>query len=333
MKRHLGHLWTLLSRSFQGFLADGGTQLAAAISYYVLFSLFPLAIVATSILGIVLQDAAAREGLIDAVVDTLPVTEDEGRQDVTDIIEGVTQRSTSAFGAIGIISLIWSGSGVFASVRRALNIINGSTGKRPVVRQKLTDFAMMLGLAVFFIASIAATAMLQAARDITNDIIFVSDIADAVGPAWTLVAILLPVLLSFGAFSILYWVVPAKQSRWRDAIPGAIFAAIAFEILKVGFSLYVSNFGNYDVVFGSLAAIVIFLFWVFLASNIMLFGAEIASHYPRVMRGDYDNVTDPEQPPVAFRTRVWRFVRGLVFHEELENLDKTDRRESQDRPS
>ncbi|MEE8519028.1 MAG: YhjD/YihY/BrkB family envelope integrity protein, partial [Dehalococcoidia bacterium] len=91
---------TLLSRrSVEEFFDDNCTQMAAAISYYVLFSLFPLLIFLVGVLGLFLQNSALQQEIIDGVLDLLPLTEDEGRDDVTDAVQGVAGVGSGALGA------------------------------------------------------------------------------------------------------------------------------------------------------------------------------------------------------------------------------------------
>lgn len=310
----LKHLRLLAQRSVQEFFGDGCTQMAAAISYYVLFSLFPLAIVATAILGLFLRDTDFQESVVDTIIDYVPFSEDKGRQDVLDTVQDVASVSSGTVGAIGLVTMAWSASAMFAVIRRSLNTAFGQSGKRPFLRQKLLDFAMMLALGVFFIASITATAFLRLARQWIDDVPVLAPMADTLGFGWEIVAFLIPVMMSFLAFLFLYWLVPAMHVSPRQVWPGALVAAVLFEAAKVAFSIYLQNFGNYDLVFGSLAAVIIFLFWVFISANVMLFGAEVASEYPKVMRGDYDIPEDIA--PIPVRERIWRIARGLMFHED-----------------
>ena len=90
------HLRLLAQRSVQEFFNDGCTQMAAAISYYVLFSLFPLAIVATAVLGLFLRDADFQESVVDTIIDYIPFSEDKGRQDVLDAVQNVASVSSGA---------------------------------------------------------------------------------------------------------------------------------------------------------------------------------------------------------------------------------------------
>jgi membrane protein len=88
---------------------------------------------------------------------------------------------------------------------------------------------------------------------------------------------LLPLGVSLAAFLFLFAWVPAVRPSWRQALPGAVVAALLFEAAKNVFGLYVRNFANFDVVFGSLGAVAAFLFWVYLSATIMLYGAEVVA--------------------------------------------------------
>src|SRR3970040_2823424 len=96
----LRHLRILAVRSREEFAADGCSQMAAAISYYVLFSIFPLLIFSVGILGVFLQSSALQEDLIDFVLDNIPLSE-TGRNDVTRAIRDVAGVGSGAVGLFG----------------------------------------------------------------------------------------------------------------------------------------------------------------------------------------------------------------------------------------
>ena len=108
-------------------------------------------------------------------------------------------------------------------------------------------------------------------------------------------------------------------------------AAVLFEILKNGFAFYLEHFGNYDVVYGSLGAIMVFLFWTYLTAIILLLGAEVASEYPRVLRGDYAEAVAAAAPSEPLRRRLLRLARGLVLHEK-KPTDSSSSRPDTNRP-
>jgi membrane protein len=304
-------LLTLGRRSVEEFLEDNCTQMAAAISYYVLFSIFPLLIFVVGVLGFVLQDSQMEQDVIDAVLEFVPLSEDEGRREVTDAVRAISGAGSGALGLIGLLGMAWSGSAMFAVIRRSLNAAYDLDIRRPVVQQKLIDLAMVAGLGAFFLSSIGATAFLVVVRERSEDIPHLGDFAEEVGFAWDAASYLVPLVFSFFAFAGLYWFVPATAVRLRDVWAGALVAAVAFEVAKVGFTVYLENFSNYDLVYGSLGAVVAFLFWVYLSSNIMLFGAEVAAEYPRVRRGDYDAAE--AKPAKPLEQRVREIVRGLFI--------------------
>jgi membrane protein len=304
----------LLRRSVQEFLDDDCTQMAAAISYYVLFSLFPLLIFVVGVLGLVLQSSRLQENLINAVLDFIPLTQSEGRDQVSQAVRGVAGVGSGALGLIGLFGAGWSASNMFGVVRRAINTAYDLERRRPFAQQKLLDLAMVIGFGAFFLASVLATAFLRAVRQFSSDIAVLGDAAQQAGIAWDALSYLIPFGLSFLAFTVLYWIVPATTVRLRDVWPGALVAAVLFEGTKIGFAFYLENFSNYDIVYGSLGAVVAFLFWVYLSALILLFGAEIASEYPRVLRGEYREAE--EQPAVPLRQRLVRGIRSLFVSEQ-----------------
>src|SRR3972149_1283663 len=153
-------LLTLSRRSVEEFFADNCTQMAAAISYYVLFSLFPLLIFVVGLLGLLLQDSQLQRDIIDGVLNLVPLSEDEGRDQVTEAVRGVAGVSSGALGLLGLIGMAWSGSNLFGIIRRSLNNAYDLDYHRPLVQQKLLDLTMVAGMGGFFLVSIAATGFL-----------------------------------------------------------------------------------------------------------------------------------------------------------------------------
>ena len=304
---------TLVLQTVKEFGADNCTQMAAAISYYVLFSLFPLLIFSVGILGVFLQDSAIEEELISLVLENLPLNEDEGEGDVRDAIQGIAGVSSGALGLVGLLGMAWSGSNMFGIIRRSLNIAYDLDLQRPLVRQKLLDLGMVFMFTPFFLSSIAATALFRAARRYSSEIPTVGGWIESLGFGWDILGALVPIAMSFIAFLVLFWIVPATKVKISDAWVGALVSALLFELSKVGFSIYLEKFGNYDVVFGSLGAVVILMFWIFISANILLLGAEVASEYPRVKRGDYDKPPQEPKPSVPLRDKAFHLLKGLVI--------------------
>ena len=314
----------LVRETVREFGADQCPQLAAGISYYVLFSIFPLALLFLAISGLVLVNESLREDLVNSLFDALPLSEGEGREDLESAISGLST-GISVAGLFSIGGLMWSASGMMGALRRALNQAWDTDYKRTFLHGKLLDFVMVLSLGILMSLSVGATIFLQVARRVSDDL------SDALGPLGSgatlsleVVAVFVPLLLSFVTFMVLFKFVPSVKTRFRSIWPGALLAAVLFEGVKNGFAIYLQHFGDYDAVYGSLGTVVAFLFFVYVSANIMLLGAEVASEWPRVIHGHYDDVPDDDvQTPQSAEPRValWRRLRG-----ELTGLFRGDER-------
>lgn len=303
--------WVLAKHTFLGFRDHRCSRMAAAISYYVLFSIVPLAIFVISVFGFVLSDEARREDLVDQVLEQLPLTQTEGRADVRDVLEGVQGISGQA-AVISAVVIIWSSSAMFGAIRSSLNTVWGVEQDRPWFQGKLIDLAQVGVLTVVLMASMVLTGVLRAAR---------ARSADWFGPLagesvlWEVPPILLPAMLALLAFFVLYRLIPASHPGWKEALTGAVVATVLFELLKNSFAIYVQNFNNYDVVYGALAGVLLFLFYTYLASNILLIGAEIARTVGELRGGRlaYEFTPDPTLPPVP--VRMARAFKGLFVRQ------------------
>jgi membrane protein len=369
-------LWLLATRAYKGFGADNSTQLAAAISYYFLFALVPLAMFLVSIFGLVAGSDVSQQSLAEEVTDYLqvgagePVLElsedaigkieevygrvgladireelanlnesgdsDEKRQIaeaiesgytvtvaerqlgpedlsagqdnlITDTLDNVAQASVP-LGVIGLVMVAYSASVLFGAVRRSLNFVWGVDAQRPFVQQKLIDLAMLLGLVLLLLASVAATAALQTLREMNS-----GPISSSGGIFWSLLPFAAPWAVTFLLYLFTFRFVPNTRNRFRDVWLGAALAATAFEVLKYGYAIYVANFGHYDVVYGALGGILLFMFFTYLVAYTFLLGAEVAVEYPRVLRGDYDEAEGQPEDRRGLAGRILRGVRGLFL--------------------
>lgn len=304
-------IWILTKHTYLGFARDNCTQLAAAISYYVLFSIVPLAILTVSVLGLVFGSGEVRTDIVNRVLDVVPLSQTEGRSAVESAIDSV-KRVSGPVAALGLLGTLWTASAVFASIRKSLNTVWGVEEHRPWAQAKLVDLAQVGVLGAILLASLVLTGVLRAARHLSAA--YVGPLANR-NPLWEVPPILLPALLTFATFALMYRIVPAVRPRWRDALPGALFATLLFEALKNSFAFYVANFNNFDVVYGSLAGALLFLLYTFLSSNILLAGAELTRTLERYHAHELDAEIFPvdPQPPVA--TRALRAVKGLFVRQ------------------
>lgn len=294
-----------LARAVKGFFEDNGPQFAAGISYYGLFSLFPLAILMVAAFGLVVDDDAARRQVIDVVLENVPLREERGRSELENVLINVT-RDSSGFGVLGVIGLVLAASAVMGTVRQAVNRAWGVGETRPPVQGKLLDIVFVAGLALLITLSFGLTL----ATRLTVSLSASSE--ETLGPVASLLpravlsaGQLAPALVAFIAFLVVFRLVPATTTRLRDVWPGAAFAAVGFELAKTGFSVYLANFSNYGAVYASLAAVVAFLVFIFVTANLFLIGAELAVEWPKAR----DEQRDDDGPSLG--EQVKEVVLGL----------------------
>jgi membrane protein len=300
----------LARQTIRKYSDDNCSLLAAAISYYVLFSVVPLTIFLASIFGFVMRDANTRQEVVDRIVQATPLQQQEGTNLVSDTVKGVS-RVSLPLTVVGLVGLAWSGSAMFAAIRRGLNIAFEAKKGRPVAQQKLVDLAMLSGFALVLLISVAGTGFLHTLR--AGSLHVLGPLSSGTSLFWEVVPFLAPAVFSFLLFLLLYRYVPRVGLGFRDVWPGALLAALLFEAMKNGFAIYIDNFGRYDLAYGALGGILLFLLWTYLTANILLLGAEMASEYPRVRDGLYVEAAGPPRP---LRRLALDFLKGLFVYRE-----------------
>jgi membrane protein len=99
------------------------------------------------------------------------------------------------------------------------------------------------------------------------------------------VAMVVPILLAISVFSVVYKILPYAQIEWRDALSGAFFAALTFELMKFGFGLFITNVAFYKTVYGAFAILPLVLIWIYLTWWITLAGAVLVANLPSIRNG------------------------------------------------
>jgi membrane protein len=285
----------LAKRSLAEFADDGCPQLAASIAYHVLFSIFPLAIVTGAATGIVLNATGSRATVVDTIVSNVPLSQ-SGDDQLRTLLLGATGH-LSAVGLVGLVGLVYSGSGMMAALRAALNGAWDVEEARPYLRGKLVDLGLVALVAPFGLVSLALTIALRF-------------VGAGSGISWA-PSLLGPLVLAFGVVLFLFRVVPAAEVRLKDAWLPALCVAAAFMAAENLFAVYVGHFGHYNAVYGSLGAVIAFMFFVYLVSEVFLLGAEAASEWPRVRRSLERGEADEPAPPLGRQLKqavvgLWR---------------------------
>ncbi len=271
IRKRLIFFGRMIRQAIQEFLTDNCNQLAAAISYYLLLSIFPLALAAISVLSYFSRSPDIQAKVTQAITDVLPVSGDFVSTTIRDVAPG-----WGAASAIGILGLLWTGTGLFNAVRKSLNTAWGIRQPRPFLRERLIEFTMMLGLGAFLLVYVGMTATFNFIQS-TN--VLGGRFAEG-GLFWESMVILASFAIAFVGFLLLYEFIPNTRVPWRHVWAGALIAAVLFEIVKNAFVWFVGKFATYNLVYGSIGTIIALMTWAYISAVILLFCAKLISIYP-----------------------------------------------------
>ena len=267
----------VLGKTLREFTADQCMDAAAALTYYAVLALFPALIAIFSLLGVFGQGGAAADAVLGIVEDVAP-------GDTADALRGPIEQVASAPGAgialiTGVLVALWSASGYVGAFSRAMNRIYEIQEGRPFWKLR----PMQLIVTVIGVVSLTLVALgLVVSGDVTKAIGSALGLGDGVQMVWDIAK--WPVMLLIVVFlvAVLYYATPnAKQPKFRWISLGAVIAIVVLIIATAGFLFYVSNFSNYDRTYGSLAGVIVFLLWLWIANNALLFGAEFDAELER----------------------------------------------------
>lgn len=289
-------------RGVREFFNDGCTHLAASIAFRVLFSLFPLAIVLGALFGLVSDAAGVRPDVVDAIVRNAPL-DDEGTQRLRRILEDAA--ANTSIGFLGAIGLVWSASGMMAAVRTALNLAWDEEDRRPWLIGKILDVLLVFATSLVIVVSVALNVTVRVAQEL------VEKVGVAFGAAEVVLGLVAPFVLAFAVVTVVYRIVPARSPPFSELLAPAAFVAAVFTGAQVGFAWYLESFGRYNTIYGSLGAVIAFMFFVYLAALVFLFGAELAAATPRV-RDELRSGGGSDEPSAPLAERVKQTLRGLV---------------------
>jgi membrane protein len=284
-------------RAIDDLFGDRCPQYAASISFHVLFSLFPLTIAFFSVFGLVLQDDSLRNRVIAELIDVLPLSS-AGQKDVEDSIRGIAS-PLSAIGLISLVALLWGASGMMGAIRNGLEAACKVDRGRPAAHAKAIDFLLVgaSGLVVLLVVGFSAFAAFFSR--------LLDDGAEHIGVNANPSGVLLRDIVQLAAFSVmallLYRYVPNVRLPPRAALAGALLTAVLTWAATKLLTYVFSDFSRYNLIYGPLAGVMSFLFFVYVVSLILLLGAEFAYAWSQPI--------GPPGPPV--RVQIKAIVKGF----------------------
>jgi membrane protein len=288
LNERTGGLFFLLARGINRF-TQYGTHEAAALSYYALFSLFPLLLLAIVLSASLLGDAAASDQISDVLSLFLP-------GDTANILENAVEAALQNRGSVSIFAVIvlgWSSANLFGNLEKVLSHAFGTNIPRRIYQRRLIGVTMISIFTLFLIASLLTNLLFG-----LLELIFLNSFT----PWLRIASLTIPVGFNAAIFAMLYGFLPRVHLRWDAIWPAAILGGVAFEVAKRAFVWYLQSLSVLDYVYGSVTTVIIFLLWAFYSFCLILLGAEICAALDKWMdlqemrrRG---SVEEKDQPPL-----------------------------------
>ena len=264
---------------------------AASIAYHALLTLFPFLLLVISLLGAVTADEADRTAVLSFVFRYFPTRLDF----ITSQLDAFRETHLR-LGLAGGLALIWASLGVFGAVTSAVNEAWGVEKQRSFLKHRMVSFLMLVAAGGVMIVALLAVSAIQVA-----------------GASWFGVMLsrfewlnalrgftfryLATILLIVG-LGLLFYFIPNAKTRFRDVWVGAILTGVLWRLAFDGFSWYIGHNSGLTMIHGSIAAVVVFLLWIYVSAIILMYGVEFTAAYARLRR------RRPDEMPAAPTPRV-----------------------------
>jgi membrane protein len=271
-------LATVVKRTLVKFYDDQMTHHAAALTYYGLMSLFPAALLGLSLLGLLGQYPETYNAIINYLEDVAPAS-------VVDPLDrslraALQNKGTAATTlAISVAVAFYGTTGVLEAARRALNVVFEVDNGRSFLRRKTVDVLSTLVLMTLVLASLV---MVFVGGRFARDMLGFIGLGPTVADVWSKLRWPGAVAVAMLAFAFIYYVTPdLKQRSFRWLTPGAVVGVLIWLLVSLGFSTYVSRVADVGAYYGTFAAAIVLVGWLWLTNVALLLGAELNAEIER----------------------------------------------------
>jgi membrane protein len=262
-----------VKRSALSFYDDQGTHHAAALTYYALMSLFPTLLLAVSLLGVAGEYPATYNAIVGHLREVVPAVTLAPLD--TAVRAALRSKGTAAVGLIvAIVTALYGATGYLDAARRALNVVFEASAGRSFIRRKLIDVASTCVLMALVLATLV---LMFAGGGVAGEVL-----GSEAASVWRITRWPGAFASALLVFSFIYYVTPDVQQRaFRWITPGALAGVALWLAASAAFATYLANFKSFNVTYGSFAAAIILLVWLWLTNVALVFGAEVNAEIKR----------------------------------------------------
>lgn len=282
------------TQTFKEWSEDKASRLAAALSYYTVFSLPPLLLLAITIVGWFVGSRGESEQEIQQQISQLtssPAVSDAISQIVNNASQD--QGGTLIASIVSIVTLLLGASGVFIQLQDAMNTIWGvepdpDQGIMGAVKKRVTGFSAVFAVGFLLLVGLFISTALSALGGIVTDLLPGSELVAQI------VNFIIQLLIIAGLFALLFKYIPDVEIQWSDVLIGAFVTSLLFNLGRLGLSLYLSNNSTASA-YGAAGSLILLLLWVYYSAQIFFLGAEFtqvyANRYGSHIRPDEDAIS------------------------------------------
>ncbi len=267
----------IFKRAVSEFSKDKVTDLAAALTYFAVLSVFPALLALVSLLGVVGQGEQTASAINGWLSDFAP-------EDVQKLLAPTIENLTTQTGAglalvVGIAGALWTASGYTGAFGRAMNRIHEVEEGRPFWKLKPIILLLTLVMLIIVAVIIFAVALSGGIAAEAGNLIGLGDTAVTV---WSIAKWPVVIGLAVLLIALLYYFTPnVEQPKFRWISVGSLVALVVSAIAVAAFVFYLSNFASYNATYGVIGSVISLLLGIWIVNNVLLLGAEIDAEVER----------------------------------------------------
>ena len=307
MRRLPARAWYLIYRAFAALFERAGTREAAQVAFWVMIA-FPAALLLVLwAASTALDDPSVREKIVDGVIDAFPLSDEEGRSQVEELLDGVAT-GAGTLGVVGALALIWSASAAIGGLRHSIGESWPAGVPLPYFQGKALDVGMTLMIAPLMVAALGLNLLDVVPNALGDDPLLEGTVS-------FLLTIVSPAVALFCVFLVLYRFLPAAQGSWRAAWPGALVALLGTGLVRLGTEIYFGTVGDTGAIYGAVAGLLAVSISVYLLAIVAVLGANVAAevaHQPN-WTGVDEAIEADEGPKRSLGKEILELVRSLFL--------------------
>jgi membrane protein len=272
----LKEIWKVIVHSFKNFGEDKVLKLSASLAYTTTFSFGPLLVVIIFLCSFFLGEEAIQGKIYETMQQF--VGKDAALQLQTIIKNASLSGKETLAAVIGIVTLLFSATAVFAEIQDSINTIWGFKAKPQkgvwqFIRNRMLSFSIIVSLGFILLVSLAVTSVVEGLSNRLK-----AYLPDITVILFNILNFIISFIVITGLFLLIFKILPDAKTKWKDVLPGALASGILFMVGKFGVSFYI---GTSDIgsTYGAAGSLVILLLWVYYSAIVLYLGAEFAKSW------------------------------------------------------